>query len=370
MFPINQEAIKVIEIPRTKRTPDSTNIFPGGIFKINNPSPAKPKIEITRLKIGRFARVIYTYSMDSGVAIILAVIVLGFAITLYLLRQWLNKKSTIDPTIAQWLQATSHQFNERLDNASRVMADVQKNLGEVTEVGRGIKSLQDFLQSPKLRGGLGEELLNEMVGQSFPKNKFHLQYAFRTGSKVDVAIETKSGLLCVDSKFPMENFNKMLQGDEGAKREFISDVKKHISDIAKKYILPEENTTDFALMYIPSESIYYEIVNLPELMKYSRSSRVYPVSPSTFYAHLQMLLVSFQGNELEAKSKQVFQLLKAIQKDYGRVEENLGTLGKHITNANNQMNNVAQSFSQMGQKLSSTERLGEQLEEESKQLEI
>ncbi len=308
--------------------------------------------------------------MNLDLYIILAVITGGFTITLFLLRSWLSKKSSVDPTIAQWLQSTSHQFNERLDNASRVMADVQKNLGEVTEVGRGIKSLQDFLQSPKLRGGLGEELLNEMVGQSFPKSKFHLQYAFKTGSKVDVAIETKSGLLCVDSKFPMENFNKMLQGDNSAKSEFISDVKKHISDISKKYILPDEDTCDFALMYIPSESIYYEIVNLPELMKYSRISRVYPVSPSTFYAHLQLLLVSFQGNEIEAKTKQVFQLLRAIQKDYSKVEENLGVLGKHLTNAHNQMGNVSQIFANLGQKLSSTERLGEDLADEAKQLEI
>lgn len=308
--------------------------------------------------------------MGIDLYIILAVIVAGFVVTLYLLRSWLSQKSTVDPTIAQWLQSTSHQFNERLDNASRVMVDVQKNLGEVTEVGRGIKSLQDFLQSPKLRGGLGEELLNEMVGQSFPKNKFHLQYSFKTGSKVDVAIETKSGLLCVDSKFPMENFNKMLQGDASAKAEFIADVKKHISDISRKYILPEENTTDFALMYIPSESIYYEIVNIPELMKFSRSNRVYPVSPSTFYAHLQLLLVSFQGNELESKTKQVFQLLRAIQKDYSKVEDNLGTLGKHLTNAHNQMGNVNQVFGSLGQKLSSSERLGEEMEEETKQLEI
>ena len=91
-----------------------------------------------------------------------------------------------------------------------------------------------------------------------------------------------------------------------AKRDFIADVKKHVTDISKKYILPEEGTMDFALMYIPSESVYYEIANLNELMDFARENRVYPVSPNTLYAHLQVLLLSFQGKELEQKSREVF----------------------------------------------------------------
>ena len=116
---------------------------------------------------------------------------------------------------------------------------------------------------------------------------------------------------------------------------------------------------DFALMYIPSESVYYEIANMEELMGYARKLRVYPVSPNTLYAHLQVLLLSFQGKDLEQKSKQVFQLLRAIQKDYGKVEENLGVLGRHITNAHNSMSSVSSAFGLMGQKLSQTHTLGE-----------
>ena len=116
---------------------------------------------------------------------------------------------------------------------------------------------------------------------------------------------------------------------------------------------------DFALMYIPSEAVYYEIANLNELMEYARKLRVYPVSPNTLYAHLQVLLLSFQGKDLEQKSKQVFQLLRAIQKDYGKVEENLGVLGRHVNNAYNSMSSVSSSFSLMGQKLSQPKTLGE-----------
>ncbi len=312
--------------------------------------------------------------MDSNLYLILAIIIAGFGVTLFFIRKWLlEQRPKPDTTLTDWLKSTNEalrdntrQFNARLDNAAKVIGDVQKNLGEMSEVGRGIKSLQEFLQSPKLRGGIGEQVLNEMIGQTFPKNAFHLQYSFKSGVKVDAVLKTDAGLLCIDSKFPMENFNRLVKGEDSAKKDFISDVKKHISDISKKYILPEEGTMDFALMYIPSESVYYEVVNILELSKFAQSSRVYPVSPNTLYAHLQVLLQSLQGKELETKSKQVFRLLRAIQKDYSKVDENLGVLGRHLTNAHNQMGNVSQSFGLMGQKLSQTQTLGD---EETKQLE-
>lgn len=260
------------------------------------------------------------------------------------------------------LQKNTQAVNERLDNAARVISQVQRNLGEMSEIGKGIRTLQDFLQSPKLRGGLGEEVLKEMIGQTFPKNAFHLQYPFKSGVKVDAVLKTEAGLLCIDSKFPMENFNLMHKGEteaerNSAKRQFIQDVKKHIEDISRKYILPEEGTMDFALMYIPSEAVYYEAVNIPELSTFARRLRVYPVSPNTLYAHLQVLLLSFEGKDLEQKSREVFRILRAIQKDYGKVEENLGTLQKHLNNAYNMMSNVFSSFTQLGQKISSTQRL-------------
>lgn len=280
-----------------------------------------------------------------------------------------DRKSLLDS-----LQRNTESVNERLDNAARVISQVQRNLGEMSEIGKGIRTLQDFLQSPKLRGGLGEEVLKEMIGQTFPKNAFHLQYAFKSGVKVDAVLKTEAGLLCIDSKFPMENFNVMVKGETEiartvGKRQLISDVKKHIEDISKKYILPEEGTMDFALMYIPSEAVYYEVVNIPELSSFARRLRVYPVSPNTLYAHLQVLLLSFEGKDLEAKSKEVFRILRAIQTDYGKVEENLGTLQKHLNNAYNMMSNVFTSFGQLGQKISSTQNLGEDPKKGIKNLE-
>jgi len=242
--------------------------------------------------------------------------------------------------MSDWLKSVQIS----LDSSTRMMSDLQRSLGEMSEVGRGIKSLQDFLASPKLRGGMGEEILSQMIGETFPKNAFHLQYHFNSGSIVDAVLKTDAGLLCIDSKFPTQDHN-------------ISDIKKHITDIARKYILPEEGTMDFALMYIPSESIYYEVVNNRELTKLFRDYRVYPVSPNTLYAHLRVLLQSFQGKELEKKSQQVLKILTALQKDYDHVEQNLGVLNRHVTNAFNQMSQVNSSFNSIGQKLKSTDRL-------------
>jgi len=227
-----------------------------------------------------------------------------------------------------------------------------------------MKNLQDYLKSPKLRGNIGEQVLKDLISQMFPKNSFFLQYTFKSGDKVDAAIKTDAGILPIDSKFPAENFQKLMAADnenekEVARKEFVRDVKKHITDISQKYILPEEGTMDFALMYVPSEPVYYEVVNEMELTEFSRKNRVYPVSPNTLYANLQVILLSFQGKDIEQKSHQLFAVLRGIQKDYGKLGENLNVLNKHITNAYNQMSSVGTEYTLMGQKLSSTQNLDE-----------
>lgn len=261
------------------------------------------------------------------------------------------------------LQRNTQALNERLDSAARVISAVQKNIGEFTEIGRGMKDLQEFLRSPKLRGNVGEQVLKELLVQFLPKQSFHLQYTFKSGDKVDAAIKTTAGIIPVDSKFPMENFRKMSGAkDEKEKKfydkEFEGDVKKHIDDISKKYILTEEGTIDYALMYIPSESVYYEVVNSASLFDYAQARRVLPVSPTTFYAYLRAILMSFEGQKIEAKAREILAALRAIQKDYSKVDDNLNVLQRHLTNAVNMMGSVLTSFSHLGQKISSTQSLG------------
>jgi DNA recombination protein RmuC len=195
-------------------------------------------------------------------------------------------------TMVRTLQENSRQLNERLDKAAAVIRDVGHEVGQMSEIGRNMRELQDFLKSPKLRGNIGEQVLKDLITQIFPKNSFHLQYEFASGEKVDAAIKTDAGILPIDAKFPMENFQKLTNAKTEEERkilrkDFSRDIKKHIDAIAKKYILPTEGTMDFALMYVPSESVFYEIVVMDDLVEYARQQRVYVVSPTTLYAHLQ-----------------------------------------------------------------------------------
>lgn len=268
--------------------------------------------------------------------------------------------------VTKVLQENSKQLNERLDRAASVIKDVGKEVGQMSEIGRSMRDLQEFLKSPKMRGNIGEEVLKDLISQIFPKNSFFLQYQFKSGERVDAAIKTDAGILPIDSKFPMENFQRMMKSQVSSKeysalqKEFARDVKKHIDAISKKYIVPDEGTMDFALMYIPSESVYYEIVNLTEIMNYARRSRVYLVSPSTLYAHLQTILLSYEGKKIESRTREVFKMLRVLQNDYNKIEENIGVLGKHINNAFSQFGNVSAGFSQLGQKLNSTKYLEDQ----------
>lgn len=272
------------------------------------------------------------------------------------------------------LQQNTQAMNERLDSAARVISQVQKNIGEFSEIGRGMKDLQEFLRSPKLRGNVGEQILKEMLGQFLPKSSFNLQYTFKSGDKVDAAIKTSAGIIPVDSKFPMENFRKMSGAGTDAEKklfekDFIKDVKTHADAISRKYILTEEGTIDYALMYVPSESVYYEVVNNQDLFDYAQSKRVLPVSPTTFYAYLRAILMSFEGQKIESRAKEILASLRAIQKDYEKTNDALSVLQRHLTNAYNMMANVFTSFGTLGQKISSTGRLGSGLDEDKRKLE-
>lgn len=277
--------------------------------------------------------------------------------------------STSSSTMVKTLQENTKQLNERLDKAAAVIRNVGVEVGQMSEIGRSMKDLQEFLKSPKLRGNIGEEVLKDLIAQMFPKNSFHLQYQFKSGERVDAAIKTDAGILPIDSKFPMESFQRLMKSNTSEsensalqrQKEFVRDIKKHIDDIAKKYILPSEGTMDFALMYVPSESVYYELVNTLTIMEYARRSRVYIVSPSTLYAHLQTILLSFEGKKIESRSKEVFQLLRTLQIDYEKINDNMGVLGRHINNASTQYTNVSTTFSQFGNKLQTTRQIEEEV---------
>ena len=305
--------------------------------------------------------------MSQDLIIILSAIVFSLIVLAYLI-----KRNQTSGELMEWLKSTNRRIddqtrsiNSRLDNAARFIAEVQKNIGEMSEIGRNMKELEDFLKSPKLRGNLGEQVLKELLSEMLPKNSFHLQYGFKSGAVVDAAIKTGNGIIPIDSKFPLENFRRLIKAEseadkKAAGKDFTADVKKHIDAISKKYILVSEGTIDYALMYLPSESVFYEVVNNQDLFEYANQKRVMPVSPVTFYAYLRTVLMSFEGQKIEQKAKIIMSMLRATQKDYSILEESLQILGKHLNNAYNQMSQVSKNAAHLGQKISSTSLLPEE----------
>jgi len=271
---------------------------------------------------------------------------------------------------AQLIQKANEVVGERLDRTARAVGDVQGGLARLDEaarrmieVGQNINSLQQILQPPKLRGGFGETLLENLLARILPREYYMLQHVFRTGATVDAAIRIGDGLVPVDAKFPLENFKKMLEENEeekrkGARRAFVRDVKGHVTDIARKYILPDEGTFDFALMYIPAENVYYETIIKEEradgegsLSDFALQQRVIPVSPNSFYAYLQAIVLGLKGLRVEKNARDIMVHLSRLQGDLRRFRDDFSVLGKHLSNARNKYEEAQSALTRIETKL-------------------
>ncbi|MDP2981159.1 MAG: DNA recombination protein RmuC [Candidatus Omnitrophota bacterium] len=281
-------------------------------------------------------------------------------------------------------QMVSNNMGERLDSAAKVFGDVKKSLGsldektqQIYEVGKDIASLQEILRAPKMRGGLGELFLESLLEQIMPRKDFYeLQHCFKTGERVDAVIKIGSRLVPVDSKFPLESFKRFVeaQSDEDkkrAKKEFIKAVNTHIDDIAAKYILPDEGTYDFALMYIPAENVYYETIIKDEgfgeeksIVSHAISKKVIPVSPNSFYAYLQVIILGMKGLKVEEKAQEVIKMLITLKGSLGKFTEDFEVMGTHIDNMKSSYERAVKSLDKFEDKLLSADSL-----EENKKLE-
>ncbi len=276
--------------------------------------------------------------------------------------------------IGKQVQEATGQMGTRLDNAARVVGEVRQNLGELTkatervfDVGKDIASLQEILRAPKLRGVLGELFLGDLLAQMLPPTHYALQHKFKSGEAVDAAISLGQGLVPVDSKFPLENFRRVIasaseEDRKAAKKRFGADVKKHIDAIAAKYILPDEGTFDFALMYIPAENVYYEVILKDDafgedksLCAYALAQRVIPVSPNSFYAYLQAIVLGLKGLRVEKNAQEMIQHLKRLEGDFQRFREDFEVLGKHLGNTRGKYEDAAKRLERFGEKLASVD---------------
>ncbi|MBN1162861.1 DNA recombination protein RmuC [Patescibacteria group bacterium] len=265
----------------------------------------------------------------------------------------------------QAMNAQTKMVWERLDEAQKVISSMKEQIGGIQEFGKDIKDLSNILKSPKLRGGLGEQLLYDILENYIPKDFFSTQYRFKDGSVCDAVVYIDEEIIPIDSKFPMENFQAMLTAEKQEDRDkfkktFVSDVKKRIDEIASKYILPEEGTGDQAIMYIPSENVYYELaVNSPKVTEYAREKKVFMASPNTLVLFLRNLATFYQQRELQKHADDVLRALKGIKQEAGKFEEDLGVLERHVSNAFKSMDHVKSKFVKLFTKIDSVQNLGQ-----------
>lgn len=255
---------------------------------------------------------------------------------------------------SQLIAGTHRNVGERIDQNTKLFGKVQEQLGRMEELGKGIQNvgaeiteLQEILRAPKLRGNLGELFLEELLAQILPRRHFEMQYAFKNGEKVDAVIHLATGYLVpIDAKFPLENFRRMLEPNlpESEEREFkktfTADFKKHVDDIAARYIRPDEGTLDFALLYVPAENVYYEAILRDDrfgeplgINSYALKKRVIPVSPNSLYAYLQVIVLGLRGLRIEERAREIYAFLSRFKGELEKLEEEFGLVGKHLSNA-------------------------------------
>ncbi len=263
----------------------------------------------------------------------------------------------------QSLQEANKIIGANLGSATNVFGNVKEQLGRLEEtnkqivtISKDISSLQELLRAPKFRGAMGEVLLENLLSQVLPKDHYATQYRFKSGEAVDAIIKLGERIVPVDAKFSLENFQKMLEAQDeqlkiNLRKKFIQDVKNRIDEISSKYILPQENTYDFALMYIPAENVYYEVVIKEDIFSYSMSKKVIPVSPNTFYAYLQVICLGLKGLKVEENAKVILKSLSALEIEIDRFKEEFNILGSHLTNANTKYTDSQKRLDKVSDKL-------------------
>lgn len=265
---------------------------------------------------------------------------------------------------------SQRNLGQQFEGATKIFGELKSQLGQVAEMAarmealaREIDELQGILKAPKLRGGMGETQLEECLRQVLAAPYVTMQHGFVGGQKVDAAIRLGDRLVPVDAKFPLESFRRMAEAQDEAsrrvaRREFERAVKARVDEIAEKYIRPGEGTYDFALMFIPAENIYYEVIIRDDslgqegsLLAYATARRVVPVSPNSLYAYLMTIATGLKGMQVEARAREILVELGRLQRDYVRFAEAFRVLGKHIESAHGKYDEAERIASRLGDRL-------------------
>jgi DNA recombination protein RmuC len=245
-----------------------------------------------------------------------------------------------------------------LKNTREQILQLQQQIGAVHEQSRGLslatQSLENILGGTKTRGLLGEVTLQRLLEDSLPSSQFALQYRFSSGEAADAVIFLRDKkLMAIDSKFPLDAFRRISSDGDEARRAFATAIKGHADSIAKKYIVPNEGTLDVALMFVPSENVYCELLNTEDnkgqaIDAYCRGQKIIAVSPNTLYANLCVIAMGLRGMQIEENAKRILGSLSGMQKQMETFTDVFEKLGSHLKNAQ-------QSYSEADRRLEKTQ---------------
>ena len=299
--------------------------------------------------------------------------------------QLTERNAEVDRRLQSMVETMDRRFGEldtkvdrRLESASQTTLKIHERLGKVDEAttqmldrAKDLARLEQALRPPKARGGFGELLLENLLRDRLPPGAYQMQYTFDSGERVDAVVRVDREIP-VDSKFPLDNFNRLVEAETDderalAERQFARDVKQHIDAIAAKYIRPDEGTYDFAFMYIPVEAVYYELAcgKTGALLGYAHERRVFPVSPTTFTAYLQVIALGLRGMQIDEHAHEVMGYVAELQRDFERFADDFDKVGTHIGHAQSKYHEAGKRLDRFETKLERAVEEREELEGET-----
>ena len=284
----------------------------------------------------------------------------------------------VTETMDRRLAELDTKVDRRLENASQTTNKIHERLGKVDEAttqmlerAKDLARLEHALRPPKARGGFGELLLENLLRDRLPPSAYDMQHTFDSGERVDAVVRVER-VIPVDSKFPLDNYTRLVEAETDderqlAERQFARDVKQHIDAIAGKYIRPDEGTYDFAFMYIPVEAVYYELAcgKTGALLSYAHERRVFPVSPTTFTAYLQVIALGLRGLQIEQHAHEVMAYVAELQRDFERFGDDFDKIGTHLGHAQSKYHEAGKRLDRFETKLERAVEEQEELEAES-----
>jgi len=278
----------------------------------------------------------------TAVSVIFLIVAFVFIlVSLYLFREIRKIPRDVSSSVTEALQVTSGAIGD----INRSLGELKMRGERLEDFGKAINEIGSLLRPPHIRGMTGEVLLEKILSDMLPSGIYQMKYSFRSGEQVDAVIKFREFILPLDSKFPLDSFKRMLECEtEDDKRkcykEFVQAVKRQVDSIAKKYILPDENTFEFAFMYVPSESVYYEAVvrdkhygEESSLLSYAANNRVYIVSPATLFPYISTIVHGLKAFRIEENAKQILARIGALRKDFEEFKTVFDVVGAHLSDA-------------------------------------